>query len=167
MRPFDEHMADWCGQRGIIYTRYSDDLTFSGDFDPAQVMGKTEGFLKAYGLEINREKTRVCTNGTQQKVTGIVVNEKAQLPRDYRRKLRQEIHYCRTYGVEAHLARLGLIEESQTEGTGTGEGRIQAEACLASLMGKVSYVLSVNPEDPWFREAREFLMEEQKKRLRE
>jgi len=183
MRPFDENMTDWCGQREITYTRYSDDLTFSGDFDTAPVMGKTEGFLKAYGLEINREKTRVCTNGCQQKVTGIVVNEKIQLPRDYRRKLRQEIHYCRTYGVEAHLAGIGYGEETLTGGTQkenrraarwgeenpTVEGQagrepIQAEAYLASLLGKVSYLLAVNPEDQWFREAREFLLEEQKKR---
>lgn len=154
MRPFDEYMTDWCGQREITYSRYSDDMTFSGDFDPAEVVGKTENFLRAYGLEANREKTRVCTHGFRQSVTGIVVNEKAQLPRDYRRKLRQEIHYCRTYGVEGHAQRIGMAEG----------GQIEAKAYLGSLMGKVSYLLSVNPEDRWFREAREFLREEWKKR---
>ncbi len=157
MRPFDQHMLDWCGERGITYSRYSDDMTFSGDFDPAAVARKTESFLKAYGLEANREKTAVCARGSRQSVTGIVVNDKPQAPRDYRRRLRQEIHYCRTYGPEEHLRR-------QKEGMTAGSGEGETEAYLRSLLGKVSYLLSVNPEDSWFLEARRFLREELKKR---
>ncbi len=147
MAPFDEHMLDWCGQRGISYSRYSDDMTFSGDFNWEGVLRKTEGFLEAYGLELNREKTRLCTRGARQTVTGIVVNEKLQLSREYRRRLRQEIHYCRTYGVEDHLRRVGR-DETQKRGY------------LQSLLGKVRYLLYVNPQDLWFREAEGFLRQE-------
>lgn len=168
MGPFDRHMLDWCGERGIAYSRYSDDMTFSGDFDAAAVVRKTEGFLRAYGLEPNREKTRVCSNGSRQMVTGLVVNDKPRLPRDYRRRLRQEIHYCRTYGVEEHLARQAAGESGQrggAEGDGLGRDRegkreLQAEGYVKSLLGKVSYLLSVNPQDEWFGEARRFLLEE-------
>ena len=35
---FDEQVGQWCQDRGIAYTRYCDDMTFSGDFDPAEVI---------------------------------------------------------------------------------------------------------------------------------
>ena len=35
---FDELVGQWCRERGISYTRYCDDMTFSGDFDPAEVI---------------------------------------------------------------------------------------------------------------------------------
>ncbi len=150
MKPFDEYMAHWCGQRKITYSRYSDDMTFSGDFDTDAVRCKTENFLSAYGLELNREKTRRCGRGTRQCVTGIVVNDKVQLPKDYRKRLRQEIYYCRAYGVDDHLRRKDR------------EPR-EAGAYLESLLGKVSYLLSVNPEDLWFQEAQKFLREERRR----
>ncbi len=144
MSPFDEYMLDWCGQREIAYSRYSDDMTFSGDFDAAGVVRKVDGFLGAYGLELNRDKIRLCTSGERQTVTGIVVNEKLQLPREYRRLLRQEIHYCRKYGIEEHLKRKGMDD-------------IQAGDYRKSLLGKVRYLLFVNPQDEWFRQAEGFL----------
>lgn len=151
MRPFDEYMLDWCGQREITYSRYSDDMTFSGDFDAGQVFRKTESFLRAYGLELNHEKTRLCANGSRQSVTGIVVNENPRLPREYRRKLRQEIHYLRTYGAEEHLGRQ------------RGTDKVQVREYLESLLGKVNYLLLVNPGDTWFQEAEKFLREELKR----
>ena len=54
----------------------------------------------------NDAKTRLLHDGMRQTVTGIVVNEKPQVPASYRRKLRQEIYYCMEYGVFAHLERL-------------------------------------------------------------
>lgn len=38
-------------------------------------------------------------------VTGLVVNEKVNVPRSYIRKLKQEIHYCKKYGVYSHMKR--------------------------------------------------------------
>ncbi|MCI8664926.1 MAG: RNA-directed DNA polymerase [Hungatella sp.] len=152
MRPFDEYMLDWCGQREIAYSRYSDDMTFSGDFDAAELLRKTESFLRIYGLELNHEKTRLCTRGSRQIVTGIVVNETLQLPKEYRRELRQEIHYCRRFGVEDHLGRQKDTDQAQ------------AGEYLMSLLGKVAYLLSVNPQDTWFQDAEKFLREELRKR---
>lgn len=151
MKPFDEYMLDWCGRREIAYSRYSDDMTFSGDFDAGEALRKTESFLRAYGLELNHEKTRLCAGGFRQSVTGIVVNEKMQLPREYRRKLRQEIHYCRIYGAKDHLKR-----KKDREDIGVRE-------YLLSLIGKVNYLLFVNPGDTWFQEAKKFLQEECRK----
>ena len=148
MKPFDEFMEAWCRERGISYSRYSDDLTFSGDFSPKEVRGKVKGFLGAYGFELNRKKTRILSLGTRQKVTGLVVNEKAQTSKEYRRKLRQEIYYCRRFGVKEHL---------QFQNKGEPACEADQERYLYRLLGKVNYVRMTRPEDKWFLEARQWL----------
>lgn len=132
MRPFDVHMGEWCREREIRYTRYCDDLTFSGVFAPEEVIRKVRGFLQVYGFELNWKKTRVLGRGNAQSVTGIVVNEKAQVSRAYRRKLRQEVYLFDRYGIK------------------TEEGPKNDEKERMRLLGKMRYVLSVNPEDVWF-----------------
>lgn len=94
MKPFDDYMGSWCEERGIRYSRYCDDMTFSGDFDAGAVIRKVGGFLNEMGFELNQEKTHVIPACRQQMVTGIVVNHKPQVSKEYRRKLRQELHYC-------------------------------------------------------------------------
>ena len=103
MKPFDTYMEGWCRDRGIVYTRYCDDMTFSGDFRVSAVYGKVNGFLGAMGFELNQSKTKVLTRHVRQTVTGMVVNDKVQVPLPYRRALRQEVYYCLKYGVKEHL----------------------------------------------------------------
>lgn len=155
MKPFDEYMGNWCRERQIQYTRYCDDMTFSGEFDSREVKKKVRGFLAAYGFELNEKKTRVQKNYRRQTVTGIVVNEKPRVSRDYRRKLRAEVYYCRKYGVESHLRRCGEAGESAAT-------QMNEKVCLQylqSLLGKIHYVLQVEPEDAEFQQARKVVQE--------
>lgn len=144
MLPFDESMKRWCGEREIVYTRYCDDMTFSGDFDSVQVYHKVKSYLEAMGFSLNEKKTRLLKDGVRQSVTGIVVNEKPQVSRDYRKKLRQEIYYCRKYGVTGHLERM-------KEKTGAAA---EEQKYISSVLGRIQFVLQVNPEDREFLEYR-------------
>ena len=130
---FDELVGQWCRERGIAYTRYCDDMTFSGDFDPAEVIRFVRLELKKMGFLLNEQKTRIQRPGQQQSVTGIVVNEKLSIPANYRRKLRQELYYCRNFGIQEHLQKTGL--------------EIPEDAYRMQLLGKINYVLQVHPDD--------------------
>lgn len=141
LRPFDDYMGRWCDRQGIRYTRYCDDMTFSGDFSPATVYGKARGFLQEMGFSLNQKKCRVSRQGQRQAVTGIVVNRFPQVSRSCRRELRQEIHYCETFGVRSHLERL--------DGTPPDSQRV--ERYLQSLLGRICHVLYVHPGDSWFQ----------------
>lgn len=143
--PFDEAVGSWCREKNIAYTRYCDDMTFSGDFDPAQVLRLVGPELRRRGFLLNGQKTRIQHSGQRQMVTGILVNEKLNTPRDYRRALRQELYCCRKFGVREHLEKTGQD---------TPEGD-----CLRGLLGRVSYVLRLSPEDRTFLEARDWLRE--------
>ena len=145
---FDEQVGQWCQDRGIAYTRYCDDMTFSGDFDPAEVIRFVRLELKKMGFLLNEQKTRIQRPGLQQTVTGIVVNEKLSIPADYRRKLWQELYYCRKFGIQEHLQRIGL--------------EVTEDTYRMQLLGKVNYVLQVHPDDRDMLEARKWLQQSTK-----
>ena len=140
---FDELIGQWCRERDIAYTRYCDDMTFSGDFDSTEVIRFVRLELKKMGFLLNEQKTRIQRPGQQQSVTGIVVNEKLSIPAEYCRKLRQELYYCRKFGIQEHLQKIGL--------------EIPANTYKIQLLGKVNYVLQLHPEDQDMLEARKWL----------
>lgn len=145
MYEFDELIGHWCSERGISYTRYCDDMTFSGDFDTAEVIEFVSLELRNMGFLLNGQKTRIQYAGQQQSVTGIVVNEKPSVPSGYRRKLRQELYYCRKYGMEEHLCRIGSA--------------IPKEVYMSQLLGKINYVLQLHPDEHDMLSYRKWLLE--------
>lgn len=131
MRDFDDAVGSWCAERNIAYTRYCDDMTFSGHFDPKTVKVFVKDQLKKAGFYVNDRKTVVARPGQQKTVTGIVVNDRPNASATYRKKLRQELYYCKTYGVYSHMCRTGVS---------VGE-----ETYLRQLLGRINYVLSLDP----------------------
>ena len=90
----DETISQKCQSDGLFYTRYADDMTISGQ-NIEHIRGLISFIsvqLETLGLKLNEKKTRIASKGGQQKVTGIVVNEVAQPPRKFRRKIRAMFH---------------------------------------------------------------------------
>ncbi len=143
MRDFDNEVGSFCEELGIVYTRYSDDMTFSGDFDYKLVINYVKKKLKLLGMELNYDKVLVVKNNCRQIVTGIVVNEAVQVTSAYRKKLRQEMYYIKKYGFKSHVDRLRLDEKSY----------------FNVLYGKILYVLQVNSLDSEFMAYKKFLDE--------
>lgn len=129
LRDFDETVGEFCNHRGIVYTRYCDDMTFSGDFEPSSVIAFVKTELLKLGFYLNNKKMVVVKQGQRQAVTGIVVNEKLSVPKEYKRKIRQEMYYVTKFGLDSHLMKKG------TENDKLGYCR--------SLLGRINYVLSV------------------------
>ena len=145
---FDEQLGQWCREHGIAYTRYCDDMTFSGDFEPSEAIRYVRLELKKMGFLLNEQKTRIQRPGQQQTVTGIVVNEKLSIPADYRRKLRQELYYCRKFGILEHMQEIGL--------------EIPEDTYRMQLLGKVNHVLQVHHNDKDMLDARKWLQQSMK-----
>ena len=134
MKRCDEHLGEWCGRRGINYTRYCDDLTFSGrktDLLTCDLVRKVRRMLHGMGFELNERKSLFLSCANQQKVTGIVVNEKLQVPRELRRQLRQEVYFCLKFGPKESLKRRGL--------------KTSPEQYLHSLLGRIAFALQIDP----------------------
>ncbi|HTR36497.1 MAG TPA: reverse transcriptase family protein [Bryobacteraceae bacterium] len=70
---------------GAVYTRYADDLAFSGDEEFSRVAGRFSTHAAAIALEegfsVNFRKTRILRQGIRQQLAGVVVNQKVSLRR--------------------------------------------------------------------------------------
>lgn len=154
--PIDRKIGAYCEKRGVSYTRYSDDMTFSGSFSPSPLISFVEKCLTESGFSLNRQKTRIAGAGQNQRVTGITVNEKPQAPKAYRRTLRQELYYIQKYGLEGHLRHNGLPDASPA----------QEESYLNQLLGRIGFVLQLQPNDQEFLRYRQICMDALRAQIR-
>ena len=106
-RKVDYRLKNFAKSRKLSYTRYADDLTFSGMFQKEQVIGVVSGILRDNGFTVQCRKTHVMQKNERQKVTGVIVNEKVRAPKELRKKLRQAAYYIGKYGVENYLSHEG------------------------------------------------------------
>ena len=155
MRHFDDTIGNWCKQRGISYTRYSDDMTFSGDVPLYFVYEKVSRMLNKMGFEINESKTNFITNASRQTVTGLTVNDEVRIPADYKRKLRQEVYYVLKYTVEGSLKYTRNEEYITVYESYFGSYEVyECKKYLNHLLGQINYLLGVEPENKYFRDAK-------------
>lgn len=144
MYDFDETVGAFCDEKKIAYTRYCDDMTFSGDFDEGEVIAFVKGELCKLGLFLKNRKTAVIPASKRQTVTGIVVNEKMNITKEYKKKIRQEIHYIQKFGLDGHVSRCKIADKQQY---------------VLSLRGRIAFVLQTTPNDSEFLEYKKILAE--------
>ena len=144
MYDFDEAVGAFCSEKKIAYTRYCDDMTFSGDFDEGEVITFVKGELCKLGLFLKNRKTAVIPASKRQTVTGIVVNEKLNITKDYKKKIRQEMHYIQKFGLDGHVSRCKIADKLQY---------------VLSLRGRIAFVLQTTPNDSEFLEYKKILAE--------
>lgn len=93
LRRIDCVLVDIALENNLTYTRYADDLTFSGGMiDKSKVVGLVEDVLAKLGLRINFRKVKLMPYYQKQVVTGILVNnQRLSLPRAYKESIFQEV----------------------------------------------------------------------------
>jgi len=143
MMQIDQDIAVFCKEVGVNFTRYADDLVFSGSFDEALVIKFITEKLNTNGFEINTEKTKLMYRSERQIVTGVVVNNKIQLTKEKRKNLRQVFYYLKKYGFENHMSKLKVSKKNY----------------INFLLGQVSFGLYLNPHDKNLIEFRIFLLD--------
>lgn len=104
----DMRLIKLCKKYKLCYTRYADDLTFSTNNKP--FINKYTDFynhllqeISQLGFAINDKKTRFQLSNSRQEVTGLVVNEKVSVNRDYCKDTRAMAHSFYTKG-EFHIS---------------------------------------------------------------
>ena len=142
MYDFDERVGAYCQSKNIAFTRYCDDMTFSGDFDESDIILFVKNELLKLGLFLKERKTAVIPASKRQTVTGIVVNEKVNITKEYKKAIRQEMYYIKKFGLEEHLERLNEPDKQKY---------------ILSLKGRIAFVLQTIPDDHEFVSYKEFL----------
>jgi RNA-directed DNA polymerase len=142
-RRLDARLAKLAAKFGATYTRYADDLTFSFPKTPDISLGRflwwVDGVCQQEGFNEHAGKRKILRSKTQQRVTGIVVNQDVHVPRRDRRRFRAILH---------NVAKNGLPAEAK--------GRADF---AAYLQGYAAYVQMVQPElgKAWVAEVEKLL----------
>lgn len=105
----DYRLAGLARHLNARYTRYADDLAFSGDDDFAKrvdsVLGCIARVVKDEGFIPNGHKTRVMRRGQRQYLTGLIVNQHVNVPRTQFDALKAILHNCVRFGPEGQNRR--------------------------------------------------------------
>jgi RNA-directed DNA polymerase len=119
-------LADWAG---AVYSRYADDLAFSGGADVArrieQYAAQIGAIAHEEGWRVQHRKTRIMRRSVQQRLTGLVVNTRVNCPRRDVDTLRAILTNCVRHGPA----------------TQNRDGRPDFKA---HLRGRIGWVRSVN-----------------------
>ena len=128
-RRLDRRLDGLARRHGFSYTRYADDLTFSGDRAAAvgRLLRSARSVLQAEGLTEHPRKTRVMRQARRQEVTGVTVNSRPTIARREVRTLRAILHNAAKHGLES-------------------QNREQRPNFAAYLRGKVEYACMVDPQ---------------------
>jgi retron-type reverse transcriptase len=130
-RRLDKRLGGLAAKMGLTYTRYADDLTFSGPDElnarVGYLMARVRHLAQEEGFAVNEKKSRFLRRNTAQRVTGLVVNDRPGVGRKEVRRLRAILHRARTEGLDRQ----------------NREGRPNFRAWLE---GKIAYVNMVRPE---------------------
>ncbi|QDT54310.1 Reverse transcriptase (RNA-dependent DNA polymerase) [Caulifigura coniformis] len=127
---FDQRLARLAESRGLQYTRYCDDLVFSGDretrSDVVDLRRTLFMILADERLSVRHAKTRIMPAGRRQNVCGLNLNHGLNTPRAAFDQLRAILHRCGTKGLTA--------EEQQ-----------DSSRFRQHLQGRIAWVSSINP----------------------
>lgn len=116
----------------LKYTRYADDLAFSGDEINVKHIDYIKHIINECGFIINNKKTTLQKNNYKRILTGISISgDKIKVPKYYKRELKQEVHFIRKFGILNYIRR----------------NKIKNPNYLYSILGKLNFWLSVEPKN--------------------
>jgi retron-type reverse transcriptase/DNA-binding CsgD family transcriptional regulator len=96
LRELDEQLSRLADEAGHRYSRYADDLTFSSQqrIEPA-FLDSVQQAVEESGFNLKPEKTRFAGSEGRMEVTGVVINDKMQPSRVWRKRTRAKLHRFR------------------------------------------------------------------------
>lgn len=126
----DVMMLKYCNKRGIVYTRYADDLTFSANSD-VEVPPVEDIYKIVYlnGFKVNRMKTKVRYKGCRQEVTGLTVTNGVHVSQRFKKEILRELHFYKKFGIYEHYKHLNTTKGLYKEW----------------LRGKIMFVRQIDP----------------------
>lgn len=125
--PVDILLGSYASELGLLYTRYADDLTFSGDAVGDENLSGITNILSEQNFTVNRKKVRFQRKGRPQVVTGYVVahSDHPRLSKNTKKVLRQDLYFSRQIGLAAQARFRGLDPDVFRE----------------RLLGRISYLM--------------------------
>lgn len=110
----DFRINKFCQKRNITYTRYADDLTFSGNVIDKKFLNSIKQIIEDEELTINERKTKFLHKGSKKKITGYIVNEEISIGRKEYKNLLFQLSFCEKYGINQTIKKFDLTIEPES-----------------------------------------------------
>jgi RNA-directed DNA polymerase len=127
----DRRLTALAASLGLRYSRYADDLTFSGPrylgARRAQVEDLVATITREEGFAVNAGKTSLTSTARRQSVCGVVVNVHPNVTRAEYDRLKAILHNVARYGAAS-------------------QNRAGVSDLEAHLRGRIAWVASLNPD---------------------
>lgn len=136
---FGPLVKEYCDSKGYTVTIYADDITISADHKldgqdgretVTQIIEFITNTVNSFGFKINREKIKVMKPYQRQYVCGAVVNQKVNMQKSERHKLRAIVYNVEKNGLEAEAAKSNL----------------PVDKFVSKTMGRLNWFAQLNPE---------------------
>jgi RNA-directed DNA polymerase len=116
----------------LTYSRYADDLAFSGDRIPRNIFRTIEKILQSKSFKLNDNKTKLKILGSRKIITGVSISSgQTKVPKAFKRSLRAQVYELEKN--EKNLYQMTNFDPSVYEKT----------------LGKLNYLLQVEPENKY------------------
>lgn len=132
----DRKLAALAAEYGLTYTRYADDLTFSGDvFPKEQIISQVKWIIRDEKFEPNHKKTHFMNQSSRKIITGVSVASgvKLTIPKSKKREIRKNVYFILTKGLAEHQRRIGSHDP----------------AYLKRLIGMLCYWRAIEPDNTY------------------
>jgi len=127
----DNRLSKLSSKFELTYTRYVDDLTFSGRSIGPSFISAVEGVVEQCRFIVNSEKTQLARGRSPKFVTGVSVGgDRLKIPRAFKRDVRNQAFQITKRGVQIHL-----------EATGSTDPLI-----IEKVLGKLAFWLQIEPD---------------------
>ncbi|MEO7766235.1 MAG: retron St85 family RNA-directed DNA polymerase, partial [Ferruginibacter sp.] len=123
----DNRLQGLADKLNCNYTRYADDITFSGEKETnaQQLVWRIKRIMQDEGFTVHPDKIRIMRKGTRQEVTGVIVNQQLNINRKDLRAFRSLLHH---------------LKSGSNKTMHWGEGHLSD-----SILGYVNFIKMVNP----------------------
>jgi RNA-directed DNA polymerase len=136
----DERLHRLARTQNMIYSRYADDLAFSGARVSRSILGVVEDIVASKGFRLNEKKTKLKIAGAKKIITGVSISSGAlKVPKKFKRRLRAEI-----YELERNLENLAGAPSLDP-------------FVFERVLGRINYLLHIEPDCEYAKQKKEKL----------
>lgn len=128
----DNRLSKLAIKNELCYSRYADDITFSGNIDTLKkIKGTVYRIIRNENLFVNHSKTKILIKGNPFFITGLSVNnDYVTVPKNRKNDIEHHLFHCIKNGVEEHITKCGIKNRNFKDW----------------LLGNIAFVFSIEKE---------------------
>lgn len=130
-RKMDYRLSKLADSLGANYSRYADDITFSGNISQLPNLGIIKKIVEEEDFCINWNKVGRYKKGQKQAVTGLLIDNNVRIPKSFKKNIYRHLYFCKKFGASSHFQKISPDKGYRKEW----------------ILGKILYVNSIEPEE--------------------